>query len=166
MKKKEDKKRRVEDKIGSTVSIIAPNTKFKGTIKGRDTLFIAGHLEGKINTEGLVRLSKEGRIEGTINSPYVIIEGEIKGDIKSAEHVELRAEARVIGNISTAKIVMAEGCIVQGEVQTPREGDKPFVFVEKRKSENQQINKDKPLSSKAVNNSKANSHSPSEQKPS
>lgn len=153
MKKKEDKKRRVEDKVGSTVSIIAPSTKFKGTIKGHDTLFILGHFKGEIKCEGLVRLSKEGRIEGTINSPYVIIEGEIKGNIISAEHVELRAEARVIGNISTAKIVMAEGCIVQGEVQTPREGDKPFVFVEKRKSGNQQLNQNKSLSSKAVNNS-------------
>ena len=166
MKKKEDEKRRLEDKIGSAVSIIAPSTKFKGTIKGQDTLFISGHFKGEIKCEGLVRVDKEGRIEGTINSPYVIIEGEIKGDIKSAEHVELRAGARVIGNISTAKIVMAEGCTLQGEVQTPREGDKPFVFVEKRKSENQQDNQDKSLSSKAVNNSKANSDSPSKQKPS
>ena len=166
MKKKEDKKRRLEDKIGSAVSIIAPSTKFKGTIKGQDTLFISGHFEGKINSEGLVRVDKAGRIEGTINSPYVIIEGEIKGDIKSAEHVELRTGSRVIGNISTAKIVMAEGCTLQGEVQMPKEGDKPFVFVEKRKSGNQQINKDKSPSSKARNNSEAKSDSPSEQKPS
>lgn len=153
MKKKEDNKRRVEDKIGSTVSIIAPNTKFKGTIKGRDTLFIAGHLEGKINSEGLVRIDKAGRIDGTINSPYVIIEGEIKGDIQSAEHVELRSEARVTGNIYTAKIVMAEGCTLQGEVHTPREEDKPIVFVEKRKSEDQKDNQAKSLSSKALNKS-------------
>ena len=150
MKKKEDIKRRVEDKIGSEVSIIAPSTKFKGTIKGDDTLFISGHFEGKINSEGLVRVGKEGSIDGTINSPYVIIEGEMKGDIKSAEHVELREEARVVGNISTAKIVMAEGCILQGEVEMPREEDKPIVFVEKRKSGDQQ---DKSPSSKAVNNS-------------
>ncbi len=67
----------------------------------------------------------------------------------------------MIGNISTAKIVMAEGCIVQGEVQMSKEEDKPMVFVEKRKSENQQINKDKSLSSKAVNKSKVKSGGPS-----
>ena len=166
MKKKEDEKRRLEDKIGSAVSIIAPSTKFKGTIMGQDTLFISGHFKGEIKCEGLVRVDKQGRIEGMINSPYVIIEGEIKGDIKSAEHVELREEARVVGNINTAKIVMAEGCTLQGEVQMPKEGDKPFVFVEKRKSENQQINKDKSLSSKAVNKSKVKSGGPSKQKPS
>jgi len=61
---------------------------------------------------------------------------------------------------------MAEGCIVQGEVQTPREGDKPFVFVEKRKSENQQDNQDKSPSSKDVKNSEVKSDTPSEKKPS
>ena len=140
MKKKEEEKRRLEDKIGSAVTIIAPGTKFKGTIKGQDTLFISGHFKGEINCDGLVRVDKQGKIEGTINSPYVIIEGEIKGDIQMAEHVELRAGARVVGNISTVKIVMAEGCIVQGEVQMSIEEDKPTVFVEKRKSENQKIN--------------------------
>jgi hypothetical protein len=61
---------------------------------------------------------------------------------------------------------MAEGCIVQGEVQTPREGDKPFVFVEKRKGGNQKDNQDKPPSSKEMNKSEANSHGLSEKKPS
>jgi len=166
MKKKEDKQRRLEDKTGSILSIIAPSTKFKGTLSGSDSLLIAGHFKGDIKCDGLVRVDREGRIQGTINSPYVIVEGEINGDIMSAEHVELRAGARVIGNINTVKIVMAEGCIVQGEVQTPREGDKPFVFVEKRKGENQQDNQDKSPSSKATNNSEVKSDSSNEKKPS
>ncbi len=166
MKKKEDKQRRVEDKTGSILSIIAPSTKFKGTLSGSDSLLIAGHFKGEIKCEGLVRVDREGRIQGTVNSPYVIVEGEINGDIMSAEHVELRVGARVIGNINTIKIVMAEGCIVQGEVQTPREGDKPFVFVEKRKSENQQDKQDKSLEAKKKNNKKTGPAKASKQKPS
>jgi cytoskeletal protein CcmA (bactofilin family) len=138
MKKKEDKQRRVEDKTGSILSIIAPSTKFKGTLSGSDSVLIAGHFKGEIKCESLVRVDREGRIQGTITSPYIIVEGEINGDIMSAEHVEIRAGARVIGNINTVKIVMAEGCILQGEVQMPKEGEKPFVFVEKRKGEGNQ----------------------------
>ena len=166
MKKKEDKQRRVEDKTGTILSIIAPSTKFKGTLSGSDSVLIAGHFKGEIKCKGLVRVDREGRLEGIINSPYVIVEGEITGDIMSAEHVELRDGARVVGNINTIKIVMAEGCTIQGEVQTPREGDKPFVFVEKRKSGKQQDNQDKSPSSKEMNNSEANSHGSSEKKPS
>jgi len=91
-------------------------------------------------------------MQGIINSPYVIVEGEINGDIISAEHVELRAGARVVGNINTAKIVMAEGCMLQGEVQMPKEGDKPFVFVGKRKGED---NQDISPSSKVKKNKEA-----------
>jgi len=163
MKKKEDKQRRLEDKTGSILSIIAPGTKFKGTLSGSDSLLIAGHFKGEIKCESLVRIDREGRIQGIINSPYVIVEGEINGDIMSAEHVELRAGARVIGNINTVKIVMAEGCILQGEVQMPKEGDKPFVFKEKRKGEE---NQDISPSSKKTNNKEAKSAGASEQKPS
>jgi cytoskeletal protein CcmA (bactofilin family) len=138
MKKKEDKQRRVEDKTGSILSIIAPSTNFKGTLSGSDSVLIAGHFKGEIKCESLVRVDRQGRIQGTINSPYVIVEGEMNGDIISAEHVELRAGARVVGNINTVKIVMAEGCILQGEVQMPKEGDKPFVFKEKRAGEDSQ----------------------------
>lgn len=162
MQKKTDKKRRLEDKISSTISIIAPGTKFKGTIKGHDTLLISGHFEGKINCEGLIRVDKEGSINGTINSPYIIIEGKINGDIESAEHVELRNEARMTGNINTSKIVMAEGCLLQGDVNMPSKEDKPYIFVEKRKSVGHQ---DKPLSPKGISNSQAKSRSPRKQKP-
>ena len=135
MKKKEEKQRRVEDKTGSILSIIAPSTKFKGILTGSDSVLIAGHLKGEVKCESLVRIDREGRIQGIIDSPFVIVEGEINGDIISAEHVELRARARVVGNITTAKIVMAEGCVLRGEVQMPKEGDQPFHFVEKRNVE-------------------------------
>ena len=162
MKKKEDKQqRRVEDKTGSILSIIAPSTKFKGTLTGSDSVLIAGHLKGEVKCESLVRVDREGRIQGTITSPYVILEGEINGDIMSAEHVELRAGSRMIGNINTVKIVMAEGCVLQGAIQMPKEGDKPFVFVEKRKVEdNQGISP----SSKKANNKEAKPSGTSEQK--
>jgi cytoskeletal protein CcmA (bactofilin family) len=154
MKKKEDKQRRVEDKTGSILSIIAPGTKFKGTLSGSDSVLIAGHLKGEIKCESLDRVDREGRIQGIINSPYVIVEGEINGDIMSAEHVELRSGARVVGNISTAKIVMAEGCILQGEVQMPKDEDKPFVFKEKRKGKENQA---KPPEAEEINNKKPGS---------
>ena len=161
MKKKKDKQRRVEDKTGSILSIIAPGTKFKGTLSGSDSVLIAGHFKGEIKCESLVRVDRQGRIEGIVKSPYVIVEGEINGDITSAEHVELRAGSLVVGNINTKKIVMAEGCVLQGEVQMPKEGDKPFVFVEKRKGKN---NQDISPLSKVKKNKEAMPDKASEQK--
>ncbi len=139
------KKRRLEDKVGPTESIIPPGTKFKGTIIGSEGVRISGQFEGKIKSERLVRIEKEGRIDGTINSPYVIIEGKLNGNIESAEQVELRIEGRVIGNINTAKIAIAEGSSLQGEVRVSRKEDKPIIFAEKRKVGDEQDNQDESL---------------------
>jgi len=164
LKKKDNKKRRLEDKVGSTESIIAPGTKFKGTINGHDSVRISGHFEGKINSEQLIWIEKGGRIKGTINSPFVIIEGEIKGDIESAEHVELRTKGRVIGNINTAIIAIAEGGSFNGEIQMPKNKDKSISFVEKRIGGGQADNQDEPLSSEATSICEVKSDDSSEKK--
>lgn len=134
------KKRRLEDKVGPTQSIVAPSTKFKGSINGPDSVRISGQFEGDIYIERLVRLAKGGSIDGTIRAPYVIIEGELNGNIESAEHVEIRNDARMVGNINSAKIAIAEGSYFQGEIKMPRKEDEPIIFVEKRKIEEQQDN--------------------------
>lgn len=128
-------KRRVEDKIGTGESVIAASTKFKGTISGIESVRVAGQHKGNIKSDRLVWIHKEGSIEGNIDSRHVIIEGKLIGDIKGAEHVEIRAEAQVTGNIQTQKIAMAEGSFFKGEIQMPREVDKPIHFVEKRQIE-------------------------------
>lgn len=129
------KKRRLEDKIGSGESIIAERTKFKGTVSGTESVRVAGRFEGNIKSEQLVWIQKEGSIKGDVDSRHVIIEGKLIGDIKGAEHVEIRAEAQVTGNIQTHKIAMAEGSFFKGEIQMPRDVDKPIHFVEKRQVE-------------------------------
>jgi len=135
MPKKEEKKRRLEDKIGPIESVIASNTKFKGKINAQDSVLISGKFNGDIQCEQLVKIDSDGKIKGTINSIYIIIEGELKGDIQSAEHVEIRQGGRVIGNINTSEIAIAEGSFIQGEIKMPDREAKPLSFVEKRGSE-------------------------------
>ncbi len=138
MTKKEEKKRRFEDKIGPIDSVIAVNTTFKGKISGQDSVEIAGNLRGDINCEKLVKIAEGGKIKGTINSAYVIIEGELNGNIESADYVEVRENAHVVGNITAVNIAMSEGCFIQGEIKTPDKDIRPISFVEKRGSEEQQ----------------------------
>jgi len=138
--RKREKKRKLVDKEFSTESIIARGTKIKGTIIGSDSVCIFGQLEGEINSKGLVRINREGRIEGTIKAPFVIIDGELNGKIELSERVELRAECRMVGNINTAKIAIAEGSFFQGEVRTVKKKDKPVVSIDK---ENIEAQKDK-----------------------
>lgn len=132
MPKKEEKQRRLEDRLGPIESIIAGNTTFKGKISAHDSVLISGNIKGDVKSEQLVKVSEGGKVKGTIESTYVIIEGELNGDIESADYVEVRADARVIGNISSMNIAIAEGSFIQGEVKTPDREGRPISFVEKR----------------------------------
>jgi len=139
MPKKEDKKRRLEDKIGPIDSVIAANTTFKGKMSGQDSVQISGHLKGDIKCEQLVKIDEGGKVKGSINSTYVIIEGELNGNIESADYVEIREDARVVGNINSVNIAIAEGSFIQGEIMTPDKDKRPMSFVEKRGNEEQQV---------------------------
>jgi cytoskeletal protein CcmA (bactofilin family) len=124
MRKRDDKKRKLIDKEFPTESIIAQDTKIKGTIIRTYSIRISGHFEGKINSERHVMVDKGARIEGTIRAPHIIIEGELNGNVESAELVELGSECRMIGNINTDKIAIAEGSFFQGEIKMPKRKEK------------------------------------------
>jgi len=130
---KMDNKRRLEDRLGVTNSILAPNTKIRGKIKGDESLVIKGYLEGDVVSKGLVWLDKGGQIQGQVKSPYVIIDGELIGNIKSAERVELRTDSRMTGNVETENLAVAEGAVFEGEVHMPKREKETISFVEKRK---------------------------------
>ena len=97
-------------------TVIARDTRFKGTITCRNQLLVAGIVEGDIDCGGMVRIAKQGRVFADIYARKVIIEGEVNGNIESAEYVELGPEGRLIGNLKAAKIRMTPGCQFDGEV--------------------------------------------------
>lgn len=115
----------LENQIGETVTVIAPDTQFKGVIKSQDTLRISGYFKGDIYCKRMVWVDKTGRIEGTVIARRVIIEGEINGNIKSADHVELRSNGRMIGDINAGKITVAQGCFFDGQARILRKEKSP-----------------------------------------
>ena len=142
LRKEKEEKRRMEDKVGPTESVVAPGSKFKGTISGSDSILISGYFNGEVNSERVVRIDSDGKVVGTIKAPFVIIEGELKGNVESAEHVELRSDCRMTGNINTEKMAMAEGSFFQGDINMTGKDKKPIVFVEKRKKGEKEENEE------------------------
>ena len=104
------------DQVEASGTVIASDTRFKGTITCRDQILVAGVVEGDIDCGGIVWIAKKGKVCANIYARKVIIEGEINGNIESAEYVEVKSEGRLIGNLKAAKIRMAPGCYFDGEV--------------------------------------------------
>lgn len=126
--------RRLEDQQSDKPTIIAATTAIQGTLSGSGTLHMGGTLKGDVRFKGLVWISENGKVEGSVHAEGLIVTGQINGKIESAEKTELRAGARVTGDISCAKIAVAEDCFFQGEIKMSGGEGGPHIFTENAKS--------------------------------
>ncbi|MCJ7773129.1 MAG: polymer-forming cytoskeletal protein [Desulfobacterales bacterium] len=129
---KEEK--RLEQQMGPDVNIVTEGTVLKGNIRSKDSIRMSGKLEGDIECEKLIWVSKSGKIDGMIKAMGAIVEGEINGKMELVKQLELRSSGRITGDIISAKIAMAEGCFYDGEMKTTTAKEKPTTFIEKRKT--------------------------------
>ncbi len=131
----EEDKKMIEDQLGSAVTVISQSSRLKGTITGQDQFLILGNIEGDINCEGMVWITKKGKVDGNVKALKVIIEGEVNGNIESAGLVQIKSEGRLIGNIKAAKFRLSPGCFFDGEVKMPREALNSLISKHDKKGE-------------------------------
>ena len=118
-------------------SLIGENTEITGDVKFAGGLHVDGLVKGNIVAEtdsnSVLSLSDQGRIEGEIHVPYNIIDGTVNGNVYSAEHIELEARSRITGDVYYNLLEISGGAQVSGRlVHTPDradEGPKPSDSV-------------------------------------
>ena len=129
---RDDRTRRIEDRVEPVESVLAPETTVQGNLHSAHGIRVLGSVEGDIKSLGRVKIEKGGEVQGNITAADVIMNGTLEGDIEAAGQVELGPESRVAGNIQAAKIAIAEGSFFQGDIKMFRGDDRPVSFVEKR----------------------------------
>lgn len=104
---------------GST-TLVARDTTVIGDIHFAGSLDVEGVVQGNIIAEegkdALVRIVDQGRVEGDIRSPSVLVNGMVEGDIYSSKHLELAAKGSVQGNVHYCLLEMAAGSEVNGSL--------------------------------------------------
>ena len=102
---------------GALTSFIDQGAEFSGKLLFKDTVRIDGRFEGEISSENTLIVGESGCIIATILSQMVIISGEVRGDIKAPGSCTLHRTARVFGNVDTARLVVEEGAVLNGQVK-------------------------------------------------
>lgn len=102
------------------------------TLVSRETVIVGDiHFSGNLDIEGLVqgniiaqsdkdahvRVVQEGRVEGDIRAPSVVINGSVEGDVYSSSHLELASKASVHGSVFYTLMEMAAGSEVNGSLK-------------------------------------------------
>lgn len=101
-------------------TLIGPQVTIQGDLIFSGGLYVEGRIYGKVIAEegerAVLTLAEQGRIEGEVQVPVVILNGQLQGDVYAAERVELAAKARVTGNIHYKIVEMRAGATLTGRL--------------------------------------------------
>ena len=116
-------KRRLRDRIGQPATIIGPEARIEGDLAGKGHFLVAGEIRGDADVEGAVTVADGARWQGNIRADDVIVAGTVSGQITARGSLEITASARIDGRISAARVAMAQGSVVEGEVHVAGDGE-------------------------------------------
>ncbi len=111
-----DKKKEIDD--NKITGFFDKETEFKGDLKFKGSFRIDGRFKGKIDSDSVLIVGENGKVEADIKAGYMIVNGEIKGHIQAAEKIEINSTGRIIGTIITPKLVVEEGAYLEATCQT------------------------------------------------
>lgn len=101
-------------------SLVGTNSHFKGDIKSRGTLRVDGSVEGNVEADWLI-LGEKAHLKGDVTARGIIVGGKIEGVLTAKEILEIKSKGRVIGEITTPKLLVSEGGMLEGRSSMNRE---------------------------------------------
>lgn len=135
------KERRREVDESKITGFFDKDTHIRGDLEFKGSFRIDGHFNGNINSDSILIIGENGKVEADIQIGYIIVDGEIKGNIRAQEKVEIHSRGRVIGTIISPKLIIEEGAYLEASCQTT---DKPVPPVIEKKPEVQLKEEKKP----------------------
>ncbi len=114
-----------DDKINlnnyTITTIVGNDTVVEGTIITKSSVRIDGTLIGGVSAEGVVILSKNGKIKGNIMAENIVIAGVVEGNMQIREKVNVEPTGEIYGDITTKSLLIDEESVFQGNCYMNRE---------------------------------------------
>jgi len=120
-------------------TLVGINSKVSGDLNFSGGCHVDGTVKGNVTADSdsnsALSIAEEGTVEGSVNVPYVLLNGIVRGDVVASQRVELGPTARVIGNVYYNLIEMAIGAEINGKLVHQPEGRVPLLEQSKRPAE-------------------------------
>lgn len=88
---------------------------FKGTVNFSNSMRVDGTIEGKINSDGTLNVTKTGQVKAEIKVKDIESEGLINGNINAKGIVKLNSSAKMFGNLKANLLKIDEGVVFEGK---------------------------------------------------
>jgi len=107
------------------VAHIGKSVVIRGELSGSEDLYVDGEVEGSIELrEHHLTIGPHGRVRASVHARDVVVHGQLNGNVHGTERVELKKSAVHTGDILTKRIVIEDGAVFKGGVETQREAPK------------------------------------------
>ena len=101
------------------VAWVGKSVKFQGTLTSSEDMTIDGQVEGTIDIQdNALTIGPDADIKADIVASTVTIHGTVTGNVRAKQKVDIKSTGRVEGNLFTPRLVMADGAVVRGRVDT------------------------------------------------
>jgi cytoskeletal protein CcmA (bactofilin family) len=103
------------------VAYIGKSVIIRGTVTGAEELIIDGQVDGRIEWhDQSLTIGPSAEIKAPVLAATITILGTVSGDVTASEKVDIRSTGSVDGDIISPRVVMADGALLRGRVDTPR----------------------------------------------
>jgi cytoskeletal protein CcmA (bactofilin family) len=125
--------RRFTDAREPAATVIGRGTRIVGHLTADGDVDVGGSIEGDCAVGGLLRVREGAQILGDTTAANVVVEGELMANSLVADRVEVGASARVTADVRARRVAIADGGVLQGNVEMTAGEPSPLSFTEKRK---------------------------------
>ena len=90
---------------------------YEGDLRFDGRVRVDGHFNGRIYSEDLLEVGRDGIIEGEADVSRAVVAGELRGRIRVRQHLTLEATARVDAVLDVGVLEVMAGAQIRGEVR-------------------------------------------------
>ena len=92
----------------------------KGDIRTREQLLVDGEVEGTLESQSLVTVGPNGKVQANIKAREVVIYGSLRGNVEVSEKIAIREQGSLVGDIKAAGISIVDGTYFKGSIDIIR----------------------------------------------
>ena len=95
----------------------------EGSIRGEGELEVAGRVRGALTIAGKLTVEEGGIVEADVEANEIEVAGLLAGSATAYESVQVRPGGRVEARVRAPKMLVDEGAVFRGELQSATEDD-------------------------------------------
>ncbi len=97
-------------------TIIGPETRISGEVRGDEDLVVRGRIDGKVQLSQTLTVDKGGVVQADVDVKSLVVSGTVVGAVVASESIRLLSTARVVGDLAAPRVTMELGAAYRGKV--------------------------------------------------